>query len=93
MGTLHGTAYNIVETPVFLPSEDSRNLQLVDFAANAILRRYRPDPDQDTEFFDSALVGKIDREDPELHGLLHIIPDTSPRSFCLGRHYRSLTPP
>ena len=93
METLHGTGYNIVETPVFLPSKDSRNLQLVDFAANAILGRYGPDPDQDAEFFDSALVSKIDREGPELHRLLHIIPDTSPRSFCLGRHYRSLTPP
>ena len=90
-GTRYGsTAFNVVETPVFLPSTDSRLLQLADFGANAVLRGYRPKTDRDSRFFDETLLDKFDRDGSECHGLLHIQPSDCD---CPARHYRALEPP
>ena len=89
-GTRYGGAgFNVVETPVFLPSMDSRMLQLTDFCANAILRRFRPPPQQDAAAFNDVLLDKFDREGQDRHGLLHVI---SADCYCPARHYRSLVP-
>jgi hypothetical protein len=90
LGTQHGVAFNIVETPVFMASEDSRLLQLADFVANGVLRQFRAPPNQDSQFFGSVLRDKLDQENGEIHGLLHITPNYC---NCLARHYRYLTPP
>lgn len=89
-GTRYSNAFNIVETPVFMSSEDSRMLQLADFVANAILRRYRPAPKADARYFDKPILPKLDVERGNRHGLLHI---TDAHCQCPGRHYRYLTLP
>lgn len=87
IGTVHAAAINIVEAPAFMASEDCRFLQYADFCSNAILRAYRPEPENDDGFF-LSLIPRFDIENWDRHGLLHVSPQDC--DCPSTRHYREL---
>jgi len=71
-GTRWGQVRTIADVPFFLPARNTRLLQLADFCANAIYRRYN---DCDTRHFDKIAM-KFDREENSpIHGLVHFSND------------------
>jgi hypothetical protein len=62
-----GRVVNFSDVPLFADSKASRILQLADFIAWAVFRRYERG---DTRFFD-RLVQRFDCEGPRIHGLFH----------------------
>ena len=63
-----GDTRNIADVPFFAHAKSSRLLQLADFAANAVYRRYEVG---DARQFD-VLAQRFDSEGGQLHGLVHI---------------------
>lgn len=66
-----GDTRNMADVPFFAHAKSSRLLQLADFAANAVYRRYEV---SDARQFD-MLVQRFDGESGQLHGLVHIARD------------------
>ena len=66
-----GDTRNIADVPFFAHAKSSRLLQLADFAANAVYRRYEVG---DARQFD-VLAQRFDSEGGQLHGLVHIARD------------------
>ena len=66
-----GDTRNMADVPFFAHAKSSRLLQLADFAANAVYRRYEVG---DARQFD-VLAQRFDSESRQLHGLVHIARD------------------
>jgi hypothetical protein len=80
-GTQFGYVGNIVDIPYFASRHDTRMLQLADFCAHAVFRRYEK---KDTKYFDEILP-RFDRRSKRLppDGLKHI---TRNACSCEARH-------
>ena len=82
-GTRWGPLHTLAEVPFFLPSKNTRLLQLADFCANAVYGRYESGL---TRNFD-IIAPKFDREGSRIHGLVHLSSDQLCQCLgCLGRH-------
>lgn len=66
-----GDTRNMADVPFFTHAKSSRLLQLADFVANAVYRRYEAG---DASQFD-VLAQRFDSESGQLHGLVHIARD------------------
>jgi hypothetical protein len=86
--TRWGGLHTIADVPFFLPSGNTRLLQLADFCANAIYSRYN---DSNTRHFDK-IAAKFDRgEDGRIHGLVHLTSDYMCQCpACLSRQQSSI---
>lgn len=71
-----GHLRNMADVPFFVPASSSRLLQLADFVANAVYRRYARG---DARAFD-AIAHLFDQADGRLHGLQHL---TLQRAACM----------
>lgn len=76
LGTRWGKLYNIVDAPLFADSHNSRLIQLADFVASAIFRRYESGEARDLD----KIKRRFHQADSVLHGLKHMI---SKREQCL----------
>jgi uncharacterized protein DUF3800 len=77
--TRWGGLHAIADVPFFLPSRNTRLLQLADFCSNAIYSRYN---DSNTRHFDK-IASRFDRgDDGRIHGLSHLTSDY--RCQCPG---------
>ncbi len=63
-----GQLRNMADVPFFVPASSSRLLQLADFVANAVYRRYAR---SDARAFDK-IAHLFDQDDGQLHGLVHL---------------------
>jgi hypothetical protein len=84
--TRWGQIHAIADVPFFVPSENTRILQLADFCANAVYGRYNHGITRD---FD-VIAPRFDTDDGCIHGLVHISrlrECTCPA--CLSRHIRT----
>lgn len=70
-GTRFGRVKHIAEVPMFADSKLTRVLQIADFVAYAIFRRYERG---DSSFLD-LIIQKFDESQGCLHGLVHLIAD------------------
>lgn len=68
-GTRVGSLKRLVETPMFVDSSATRMVQLADFVAHAVYRRYTV---QDESLF-APLLPMFDRRDGVIHGLVHLV--------------------
>jgi hypothetical protein len=76
-GARFGTIKHLAEVPLFSDSKITRMLQLADFIAYAIYRRYES---QDAQFFD-MLLPRFHQQGGVVHGLMHL--DTNYRDcYC-----------
>ncbi len=83
--TRWGGLHAIADVPFFLPSKNTRLLQLADFCANAIYARYN---DGNTRNFDK-IAPKFDRDEGRIHGLVHLTSDHDCQCpACLTRQPR-----
>jgi hypothetical protein len=82
-GARFGTIKHLAEVPLFSDSKITRMLQMADFIAYAIYRRYES---QDAQFFD-MLLPRFHQQTGVIHGLMHL--DTNYRECycpaCLSR--------
>ena len=67
LGTQWGVIRNLADTPLFVDSKASRVVQLADYIAYAVFRRYNA---HDAQYFD-IIASKIDSADGVIHGLAH----------------------
>ena len=70
-GTRFGKLKHMAEVPMFVDSKLSRVLQIADFVAYAVFRRYERG---DSSFLD-LIIPKFDESEGKLHGLLHLVSD------------------
>lgn len=85
-GASFGRIRHLAEVPLFTDSKITRLLQLADFVAYAIYRRYER---SDTQFFD-AILPRFHESGGKLHGLLHM--NTNHREcYCQPCMSRRLT--
>lgn len=70
-GTTKGKVFNFAEVPLFADSRSTRLLQLADFCAYAVFRRFERGY---TPYLDK-LLPRFDQTDGRLHGLVHLITD------------------
>ena len=85
LGTGAIQVLNIVETPLFASSSDSRMLQIADFVSYALYRRYEM---CDTRFFD-IIARRFDCVDGVFHGLAHLTTNAACACpACLTRRLR-----
>lgn len=70
-GARFGRVKHIAEVPMFADSKLTRVLQIADFVAYAIFRRYERG---DSSFLD-MIIHKFDEGQGRLHGLVHLITD------------------
>jgi hypothetical protein len=68
-GASWGRVKHLAEIPMFTDSKLTRMLQLADFVAYAVFRRYEHG---DTQFLD-RIISKFDQSGGRLHGLVHLI--------------------
>ena len=86
-GTRWGQLRTLAEVPFFLPSKNTRLLQLADFCANAIYGRYHSGLTRDFDI----IAPRFDREQDRIHGLVHRTSDY--QCQCPGCLSRSATSP
>ena len=90
LGTRWGKLYNIVDAPLFADSHNSRLIQLADFVASSLFRRY--------EFGEARDLDKIKRRfhqaDGVFHGLKHMISrrEQCQCAACVSRVVNSIAP-
>lgn len=70
-GARFGRVKHIAEVPMFADSKLTRVLQIADFVAYAIFRRYERG---DSSFLD-LIIHKFDEAQGRLHGLVHLVAD------------------
>jgi len=76
-GTRFRPVVNFADVPLFADSKATRLLQLADFVAHAVYRRYERG---DTKYFD-RIVSRFDAEGGQMHGLVHRCRDL-PNCMC-----------
>lgn len=88
-GTRWGNLRNLAEVPLFVDSNASRLIQIVDLLAWAVWRRYEHG---DTRYFD-RVVSRLDAEGGVIHGLVHFKPPAEECMCpaCLSRARRDRT--
>jgi hypothetical protein len=67
-GTRYRPVVNFADIPLFADSKATRLLQIADFVAHAVYRRYERG---DTKYFD-RIVNRFDAEGGRMHGLVHL---------------------
>lgn len=86
-GASWGKLKHLAEIPMFTDSKLTRMLQLADFVAYSVFRRY--------QHYDSALldriIAKFNSADGVLHGLVHMVADHE-KCFCPACATRRITP-
>jgi Protein of unknown function (DUF3800) len=70
LGTRFGKLKNLADIPLFTDSKSTRMLQLADFIAYAVYRRYERG---DTRLLDK-IIHKFDAQEHVIHGLSHLSP-------------------
>lgn len=81
--TRWGAVRTLAEVPFFLPTKNTRLLQLADFCANAIYGRYNSGLTRDFDI----IAPRFDREGGRIHGLVHLTRDYQCQCLaCLSRH-------
>lgn len=70
-GTQRGRVFNFAEVPLFADSKSTRLLQLADFCAYALFRRF----ERGYASYLDQLLPCFDQTDGRLHGLVHMIAD------------------
>lgn len=90
MGTAYGRVRNFADVPFFADSRSTRLLQLADFVAYAVYRRYERG---DTRLLDK-IIHKFDTSDQVMHGLSHLSPAkaTCTCPACLTRRLAGRQP-
>lgn len=82
-GTRWGQVRALAEVPFFLPSKNTRLLQLADFCANAIYGRYNHGITRDLDI----IAPRFDRQGDRIHGLVHLTRDHECHCLaCFSRH-------
>jgi hypothetical protein len=77
LGTRWGKLYNIVDAPLFAESNSSRMIQLADFVASALFRRYESGDARDLD----KIMRRFHQADGVVHGLKHMI-DRREQCMC-----------
>lgn len=88
-GTRHRRLRNFADVPFFTDSKSTRLLQLADFIAYSVFRRYER---ADTRWLDK-IISKFDTADGTIHGLVHLTSNYSvcPCPACLTRRITART--
>jgi hypothetical protein len=88
-GTRHRRLRNFADVPFFADSKSTRLLQLADFVAYSVFRRYER---ADTRWLDK-IISKCDSADGRIHGLVHLTSNYSvcPCPACLTRRITART--
>jgi hypothetical protein len=76
-GASFGRIKHLAEVPLFTDSKITRMLQLADFVAYAVFRRYES---SDLVFLDQ-IIHKFHQSNGKLHGLMHLV-SPNPECFC-----------
>lgn len=77
-GTTWGSLKQICDLPYFAPAAENRLLQLADYVAHALFLLY----ERHDASLAKGIIGKFDRTDGTLHGLVHMSPSKGAACDC-----------